>query len=98
METVLQDLRSGVRMLFKNPALTAAAILSLGLGIGANTTIYTLVNAVLLRPLPIRDASGVVSVFTTDEKNKGAFNDFMSVSFPNYEDYRDRNQVFTEMS
>ena len=98
METVLQDLRYGVRMLFKNPALTAAAVLSLGLGIGANTTIYTLVNAVLLRPLPIRDASGVVSVFTTDEKNKGGFNDFMSISKPNFEDYRDRNQTFAEMA
>jgi predicted permease len=98
METVLQDLRYGVRMLFKNPALTAAAVLSLGLGIGANTTIYTLVNTVLLRPLPIRDGSGVLSVFTTDEKNKGGFNDFMSISRPNYEDYRDRNQTFTEMS
>ncbi len=98
METVLQDLRYGVRMLFKNPALTAAAVLSLGLGIGANTTIYTLVNAVLLRPLPIRDASGIVSVFTTDEKNKGGFNDFMAISKPNFEDYRDRNQTFTEMA
>jgi putative ABC transport system permease protein len=98
METVLQDLRYGVRMLFKNPALTAAAVLSLGLGIGANTTIYTLVNAVLLRPLPIRDASGVVAVFTTDEKNKGGFNDFMSISRPNFEDYRDRNQTFSEMA
>jgi predicted permease len=98
METVLQDLRYGVRMLFKNPALTAAAVLSLGLGIGANTTIYTLVNAVLLRPLPILDASSVVSVFTTDEKNQGGFNDFMSISKPNFEDYRDRNQTFTEMA
>jgi len=98
METLIQDLRYGVRMLLKTPGLTLVAILSLALGIGANTTIYTLINTVFLQPIPIEDAGRVVAVYTTDEKNKGGFNDFIQTSKPNYEDYRDRNQVFTGMA
>src|SRR5262245_52389463 len=97
METVIQDLRYGARMLLKSPATTFIAALSLALGIGANTTIYTLINGILLQRLPFEDPARVVSVFTTDEKNKGGFNDFNPMSKPNYEDYRDRNQVFTGM-
>ena len=93
MGTLFQDLRYGSRMLVKSPGFTAVAVLSLGLGIGANTTIFTLVNAVLLRPIPVREAARLVGLFTTDEKNKGDFTDFMPMSRLNFEDFRDRNTV-----
>jgi hypothetical protein len=70
--TFLHDLRFGARLLAKTPGFTAIAALSLALGIGANTTVFTLVNAVLLHPLPVEDPAQLVSVFTTDERNQGA--------------------------
>jgi predicted permease len=94
MENLLQDLRYGFRMLVKSPAFTAVAVLSLALGIGANTTIFTLINAVLLNPVPVQDPSSLVWVYTTDEKNRTGFNEFMPMSYPNYEDYRDHNGSF----
>jgi putative ABC transport system permease protein len=97
METLIQDVRYGARMLLKRPALTLIAALSLALGIGANTTIYTLINLVFLRPVPIRDAQQVVALFTTDEKNKDLF-EMSQTSYPNVKDYRERNQVFSGMA
>src|SRR3982750_475016 len=94
MGTFLQDIRFGIRMLFKNRAFTIVAILSLALGIGANTTIFTLVNAILLQALPVAEPAQLMSVYTTDEKNRGHF-DFVPVSYLNYKDYRDQNDVFS---
>ncbi len=94
MENFVSDLRYAVRMLIKTPTLTAVAVLSLALGIGANTAIYTLVNGLFLQGMPVTDPDRVVSLYTIDEKNRGGFTNFNQTSRPNLEDYRDRNQVF----
>ncbi|MCI0355037.1 MAG: ABC transporter permease, partial [Acidobacteria bacterium] len=86
METLLQDIRYGLRVLRKSPGFAFVAVLSLGLGIGANTTIFTLINAVLLRSEPVRDIERLVAVYTTDVKNQGDNFAFMPVSHPNFED------------
>ena len=98
METLVQDIRYGLRMLRKSPAFTLVAVLSLGLGIGANTTIFTLVNAVLLRSEPVKDMDRLEAVFTTDVKNQGNLFAFMPVSRPNFIDLRDQNDVFEGMA
>jgi predicted permease len=95
MTGVLQDLRYGVRLLLKSPTYTAAAALSLALGIGANTTIFSLLNSVFLHPLPVSEPARLVSVFTTDARNTGGFNDFLPTSLPNFQDYRDHNAAFS---
>jgi putative ABC transport system permease protein len=98
MSTFLQDLKYGIRLLTKSPGFTAVAALSLALGIGANTTIFTLINAVLLNPLPVDDPSQLVSVWTADQRNAdGAFG-FLQTSPLNYQDYRDKNQVFSGLA
>jgi predicted permease len=97
MSTFFHDLKFGARLLAKTPAFTVVAALSLALGIGANTTIFTLVNAVLLNPLPVEDPSQLVSVWTTDERNQSnqaAFG-FLQTSPMNFRDLRDKNEVFS---
>jgi predicted permease len=95
MQNLLQDLRFGARLLLRNPLFTAIAVLSLALGIGVNTTIFSVFNTIFLGSLPVKDPGRLVSIFTTDAKNKGQFLNFMQVSYPNFEDYRDQNGVFT---
>ena len=90
----MHDLRYAVRVLAKSPVFTAVAALSLALGIGANSAIFSLVNAVLLKPIPVEDAGRLASVFMTDERNPGN----LPLSHLNYKDLRDQNQVFTEMA
>jgi predicted permease len=77
-----EDLRYAARLLVKSPVFTLAAVASLGLGVGANTTIFSLVNEVLLNPLPIHEPARVVSVFTTDAKNKDRFQSFLDHLVP----------------
>jgi predicted permease len=98
MATFLQDLKYGARLLARAPGFTIVAALSLALGIGANTTIFTLINAVLLNPLPVEDPSQLVSVWTTDERNQNDALGFLQTSPMNYRDLRDKNQVFTGLA
>jgi putative ABC transport system permease protein len=95
MQNLMQDLRYGARLLFRNPMFTAVAVISLALGISANTAIFSLFNAIFLGTLPAHDPARLVSMFTTDAKNTGQFLDYMQLSYPNFEDYRDQNQVFS---
>src|SRR5437867_10403097 len=95
--TFIQDLRTGSRVLLKSPGFTVVAILSLALGIGANTAIFTIINAVFLHPLPVEEPSRLAEVFTRDTKTVQTNANFQLTpsSLPNYEDYRDQNTVFS---
>ncbi len=95
MDKFLQDLKYGIRMLAKSPGFTAIAILTLALGIGANTAIFSVVNAELLRPLPFRDATRLVSVASTNSRTHAAA---ASLSYPDFLDLRAQNQVFENMA
>ncbi|MDA2936770.1 ABC transporter permease [Acidobacteria bacterium AH-259-A15] len=95
MSALLQDLRYGVRMLTKNPGFTVVAVLTLALGIGANTAIFSVVNGVLLHPLPYPDSDRLVMLWETYVQ-KGWFQG--SASLPNFTDWRERNQTFEEMA
>ena len=90
METLLQDLRYAVRVILKNPVLSALAIVSLALGIGANTTIFSMANALLLQTLPVSEPARLVNIYTTDKKNPG----FQPLSHLNWKDYRAQADLF----
>jgi predicted permease len=96
----MQDVRYGLRMLRKNPGFTAVAVLSLALGIGANTTIFTVVNAILLNALPVRDLPRLVEMDTIDTKTliTQARSEKLGMSLPNFQDYRRDNTVFTDLA
>jgi hypothetical protein len=100
LECIGQDIRFGLRSMRKSPGFTLICILSLALGIGANTTIFTVVNAVLLHPLPVAEISRLVQLDTVDSKTQvtqaGATK--LGMSNANCEDYRRQNQVLAGLS
>jgi hypothetical protein len=98
MDVLWQDLRYGVRSLRSNPILTLAAILSLALGVGANTTMFTLINALFLNPLPVSKPAELVAVFTLDANNPTRFGNLLPVSYPNLTDIRAHNDVLTDVA
>jgi predicted permease len=89
VENLIRDLRHAARMLRRTPLFTAAAIMMLALGIGANTTVFTFVENILLRSLPVRDPQQLVVL------NWG---EMTNISYPNYVDFRDRNTVFSNLA
>ena len=94
---MLNDIRFALRQLRKSPGFTLIAVLTLALGIGANTAIFSVVNAVLLRPLPYPAQEQLVSLGTYDTR-AGANAVFDSSSYPNFEDWRAQNQVFSGLA
>ena len=93
MSGTIEDVRISLRGLTRHRGFALAAVLSVALGAGANTTVFTLLNAILLRPLPVKDPAQLAAVFTLDAHNPGN----LLCSYPNYKDYRDRNQVFSSL-
>src|SRR5262245_14216244 len=97
METLRQDLRYAIRTLANSRGLTLVAVLSLALGIGANTTIFTFINGLLLRPPMVHDADRLLEVWQHNTtRGKGIGSD-MQLSFPEYEYYRDHNSTFSDI-
>ncbi len=93
LESLLQDVRYGFRMLVKSPAFSVIAVLTLALGIGANTAMFSVVNGVLLNPLPFHDSHQLVSMFTETQSFKNG-----SISYPNFQDWRKMNRTFSTMA
>jgi putative ABC transport system permease protein len=96
LPALIQDLRYAARMLWKNPGFTAVAVLTLALGIGANTAIFSMVDVVLFRPLPIAKPGEVVRLAEGDTKHTSDWGPF--TSFPSYLRYRDQNTVFSGLA
>ena len=95
VESLWQDLRYGVRILRKNPAFTVVAVLTLALGIGANTAIFTVINTVLLRPLPYEDPDRLVTLWESNPQRKL---DHARVTPPNLTEWREQSQSFEDLA
>ena len=95
METLLQDIRYGLRMLLKSPGFTAVAVITLALGIGGNTAMFSIVHSVLLKPLPFPNSERLISVNETDSRRPGLPDTF---SYPDFFDYRAQNRTFEGMA
>jgi len=95
MSTLLQDLRFGLRVLARRPGFTAVAVLVLAIGIGANTAVFSIVNALVLRPLPAEQVPGtLVGLYGRDRVQPDSYRSF---SYPNYVDIREGNRVFSSL-
>ncbi|HEV2802103.1 MAG TPA: ABC transporter permease [Pyrinomonadaceae bacterium] len=92
MGNILQDLRYGFRMLRKTPGFTLVAVVTLGLGLGANSAIFSVVNAVLLRPLPLGEPERLVVVWEKKQTQDSA------VAYPNYLDWREGSRAFAQLA
>ncbi|HKN75064.1 MAG TPA: ABC transporter permease [Candidatus Acidoferrum sp.] len=98
MRTLLQDLKYGVRLLSKSPAFTAVAVLSLTLGIGANSTIFTLAKAFFLESVPVKEPARVVSLYSNAQSRKGPPQEYLPTPYLNAVDYHEKTTVFSGSS
>jgi len=95
METLFKDFRYGIRSLLKHPGFTAIAVITLALGIGANTAMFSVINAVLLRPLPYHDPNRLVTIWE-ESPERDLYQ--LPVSYANYRDWIDQNHVFEQIA
>src|SRR5689334_9902440 len=95
MVELLRDLRYGWRMLTRNPGFAVVSVVTLALGIGATTAIFSVIDAVLLHPLPYRDADKLTMVWE-QQPERGWFRNIVSAA--NFVDWRKQNHVFTQMA
>src|SRR5206468_10728933 len=98
MLNVVSDLRHGLRIVLRNPGFAATAVLLLALGIGANTAIFSVVNPVLLRPLPYQDSSRIMQIWHVPPAKSFPGLTLFSVSPANYLDWQNQNHSFEEMA
>ncbi|MFL5489586.1 MAG: ABC transporter permease [Gemmatimonadaceae bacterium] len=98
METLWQDLRYAIRTLGNTRGLTIVAVFSLAIGIGANTTIFTFINGLLLRPPTVQDPAGLLEIWQHNSTRGNGIGSHKQLSFPEYEFYRDHNHVFSDMA
>src|SRR5512145_1533977 len=94
MSSILQDLRHGLRSLAKNPGYAAVAVLTLGLGVGANTAIFSVLQAVVLRDLPYHDADRIAVMWTKNIRQ----NLPDGSSYLNFRDWKNRSRTFEQMA
>src|SRR3712207_2061267 len=95
---MLSDIRYGLRQLAKHPAFTFVAVVTLALGIGANTAIFSVVNALLLKPLPFPAAEQLVAFGSVDTRKSGTPAELSAVSYPDFFDYRDQNRTLASLA
>src|SRR5947199_4651219 len=92
---LFQDLRYGARMLWKNPTTTFVAVLTLALGIGANTAIFSIIDVVLFRPLPVSKPNQLVRILSGETRGNAGWG---FISLPEFQDYRDQSTAFSGLA
>ncbi len=95
---MMTDIRYGLRQLIKHPGFTLIAVFTLALGIGANTAIFSVVNAILLKPLPFPEPQQLIAVGMTDTRQKGTPAELNSLSYPDFFDFRDQNRTMSAIA
>jgi len=98
LDDLWRDLRHAGRSMRKSPVFVLFVVITLGLGIGANTTIFTVINSLVLNPLPVRDPSGLGAVTAAEAGHKSASTFPLSISYPDLKDYEARNKVFRSLA
>src|SRR6187401_3507693 len=93
LTTLWMDLRYSLKWLLRSPGFAAVAVLSLAIGIGFNTALFSVVDALLFRPLPVSDPSAIVDVYTKSSDG----DTYATSSYPDYQDFKARNSVFTDV-
>jgi putative ABC transport system permease protein len=98
VDALWRDVRYALRTLRRSPALAFSAAVSVALGIGANTVIFTLIHTLFLNPLPVDKSAELVALYTLDTRNTTGFGNVLPLSYPNLVDFRDRNTTFAELT